>query len=167
MVLAAVVELDTSLQYNSLFIKMSLFFNSTHSNWSTVKKALSGVNIHKLLLLVVIILLIFLSTKINPQHVNCLCNIFIVFTVCMWQLDATDVLSALGAIPAGFGTSHLTKLLEEEGQYTLSNKHTKHTHSHEARYAYILFLSTTTTMCQSVLVPVLLTKYCTLHNAKH
>ncbi|KAK1906026.1 Nephrocystin-1 [Dissostichus eleginoides] len=31
-------------------------------------------------------------------------------------LDATDVLSALGAIPAGFGTSHLTKLLEEEGQ---------------------------------------------------
>ncbi|KAJ4948514.1 hypothetical protein JOQ06_020047 [Pogonophryne albipinna] len=46
---------------------------STHSNWSTVKKALSG-------------------------------------------LDATDVLSALGAIPAGFGTSHLTKLLEEEGQ---------------------------------------------------
>ncbi|KAI4813026.1 hypothetical protein KUCAC02_024380 [Chaenocephalus aceratus] len=45
----------------------------THSNWSTVKKALSG-------------------------------------------LDATDVLSALGAIPAGFGTSHLTKLLEEEGQ---------------------------------------------------
>ncbi|XP_034008311.1 nephrocystin-1 isoform X1 [Trematomus bernacchii] len=46
---------------------------SSHSNWSTVKKALSG-------------------------------------------LDATDVLSALGAIPAGFGTSHLTKLLEEEGQ---------------------------------------------------
>ncbi|KAF3841854.1 hypothetical protein F7725_023805 [Dissostichus mawsoni] len=30
--------------------------SSPHSNWSTVKKALSGVNIHKLLLLVVIIL---------------------------------------------------------------------------------------------------------------
>ncbi|XP_029306247.1 nephrocystin-1 isoform X2 [Cottoperca gobio] len=46
--------------------------SSPHSNWSTVKKALT-------------------------------------------QMDATDVLSAMGAIPSGFRTSYLNKLLVEEG----------------------------------------------------
>lgn len=40
----------------------------------------------------------------------------------MCQIDATDVLSAMGAIPSGFRPSTLNKLLVEEGQY-------KHTHT--------------------------------------
>uniref|UniRef100_A0A3P8UK60 Nephronophthisis 1 n=1 Tax=Cynoglossus semilaevis TaxID=244447 RepID=A0A3P8UK60_CYNSE len=37
--------------------------------------------------------------------------------VCVCQIDATDVLSAMGAIPSGFRPSTLNKLLVEEGQY--------------------------------------------------
>lgn len=37
--------------------------------------------------------------------------------VCVKQIDATDVLSAMGAIPSGFRPSTLNKLLVE-GHYT-------------------------------------------------
>ena len=54
--------------------------------------------------------------------VNCM-YIFMVFTlfVCVFvlQIDTTDVLSAMGAIPSGFRPSTLNKLLVEEGHYTL------------------------------------------------
>lgn len=53
--------------------------------------------------------------------------------VCVFvrQIDATDVLSAMGAIPSGFRPSTLNKLLVEEGHYTHIHVHTvKQIHTH-------------------------------------
>uniref|UniRef100_A0A8C6UHI1 Nephronophthisis 1 n=1 Tax=Neogobius melanostomus TaxID=47308 RepID=A0A8C6UHI1_9GOBI len=67
-----------SCHFSSRFVQSELSFSlarvSPHSNWSTVRKA-------------------------------------------MTEIDATDVLAAMGAIPSGFRPSTLNKLLTEEGSH--------------------------------------------------